>query len=28
MEVYKATLFINHDKHQTDRLRLIPAFYD
>ncbi len=25
---YKATLFINHDKHQTDNLRLLPAFYD
>ena len=25
---YKATLFINHDKRQTDKLRLIPAFYD
>jgi N-acyl homoserine lactone hydrolase len=25
---YKATLFINHDKSQTDRLKLIPAFYD
>ena len=25
---YKATLFINHDKSQTDRLRLLPAFYD
>jgi len=25
---YKATLFINHDKRQTDKLRLLPAFYD
>ena len=25
---YKATLFINHDKKQTDQLRLLPAFYD
>jgi N-acyl homoserine lactone hydrolase len=25
---YKATLFINHDKSQTDRLKLLPAFYD
>jgi glyoxylase-like metal-dependent hydrolase (beta-lactamase superfamily II) len=25
---YKATLFINHDKKQTDTLRLLPAFYD
>jgi N-acyl homoserine lactone hydrolase len=25
---YHATFFINHDKSQTDRLRLIPAFYD
>jgi N-acyl homoserine lactone hydrolase len=25
---YKAKLFINHDKHETDQLRLIPAFYD
>jgi hypothetical protein len=23
---YKATLFINHDK--TDKLKLLPAFYD
>ncbi|MGO9932239.1 MAG: N-acyl homoserine lactonase family protein [Steroidobacteraceae bacterium] len=28
MATYKATLFINHDKSQTDKLRLIPAFYD
>jgi N-acyl homoserine lactone hydrolase len=28
MAAYKATLFINHDKRQTDTLRLIPAFYD
>jgi N-acyl homoserine lactone hydrolase len=25
---YKATFFINHDKSQTDKLRLLPAFYD
>jgi hypothetical protein len=25
---YKATLFINHDKRQEDKLRLLPAFYD
>jgi glyoxylase-like metal-dependent hydrolase (beta-lactamase superfamily II) len=25
---YKATMFINHDKRQTDSLKLIPAFYD
>ena len=25
---YKATLFINHDKRQTDQLKLLPAFYD
>ena len=25
---YKATLFINHDKSQTDTLKLVPAFYD
>jgi N-acyl homoserine lactone hydrolase len=28
MATYKATLFINHDKSQADKLRLIPAFYD
>jgi N-acyl homoserine lactone hydrolase len=28
MATYKATLFINHDKSQTDGLRLLPAFYD
>ena len=28
MATYKATLFINHDKRQTDTLKLIPAFYD
>ena len=26
--MYKATLFINHDKKQTDKLQLLPAFYD
>jgi glyoxylase-like metal-dependent hydrolase (beta-lactamase superfamily II) len=25
---YKATFFINHDKSQADKLKLIPAFYD
>jgi N-acyl homoserine lactone hydrolase len=25
---YGATLFIKHDKSRTDRLKLIPAFYD
>jgi hypothetical protein len=25
---YKAQLFINHDKAQTDTLKLLPAFYD
>ncbi len=28
MATYKATLFINHDKSQTDGLKLLPAFYD
>jgi len=28
MATYKATLFINHDKNQTDGLKLIPAFYN
>jgi N-acyl homoserine lactone hydrolase len=28
METYKAVLFINHDKSQTDKLKLLPAFYD
>jgi N-acyl homoserine lactone hydrolase len=26
--MYKAMLFINHDKKQTDMLKLLPAFYD
>jgi N-acyl homoserine lactone hydrolase len=26
--MYNATLFINHDKKQTDELKLLPAFYD
>jgi N-acyl homoserine lactone hydrolase len=26
--IYKATLFINHDKRQSDKLKLLPAFYD
>jgi N-acyl homoserine lactone hydrolase len=25
---YKAKLFINHDKVETDTLKLLPAFYD
>jgi glyoxylase-like metal-dependent hydrolase (beta-lactamase superfamily II) len=25
---YKAMLFINHDKKQADKLKLLPAFYD
>ena len=25
---YKAKFFINHDKAESDALRLIPAFYD
>ena len=25
---YKAALFINHDKRQTDKLKILPAFYD
>jgi N-acyl homoserine lactone hydrolase len=28
MATYKATLFINHDKSQTESLMLLPAFYD
>jgi len=28
MATYKATLFINHDKSQTDGLKLLPVFYD
>ncbi len=28
MATYNAKLFINHDKAQTDTLKLIPAFYD
>jgi N-acyl homoserine lactone hydrolase len=28
MATYKAMLFINHDKKQTDTLKLLPAFYD
>jgi len=28
MAMYKATLFINHDKKQEDKLKLLPAFYD
>jgi len=25
---YRASFFINHDKNQTDGLKLLPAFYD
>jgi N-acyl homoserine lactone hydrolase len=25
---YKAKFFINHDKAESDALKLIPAFYD
>jgi N-acyl homoserine lactone hydrolase len=25
---YKAKLFINHDKAETDALKLLPAYYD
>jgi N-acyl homoserine lactone hydrolase len=28
MTTYKAQLFINHDKAQSDTLQLLPAFYD
>ena len=28
MAHYRASLFINHDKSQTDKLKLLPAFYD
>ena len=28
IDTYHARLFINHDKTQTDRLKLLPAFYD
>jgi len=28
MAKYGATLFINHDKEQTETLKLLPAFYD
>ena len=28
MATYKAKLFINHDRVQTDTLKLLPAFYD
>jgi N-acyl homoserine lactone hydrolase len=28
MQNYNAKLFINHDKAQADRLKMIPAFYD
>ncbi len=26
--IYKARLYINHDKNQTDGLKVLPAFYD
>jgi N-acyl homoserine lactone hydrolase len=28
MATYQAKLFINHDKAQSDILKLLPAFYD
>jgi glyoxylase-like metal-dependent hydrolase (beta-lactamase superfamily II) len=28
LAMYKAALFINHDKKQTDKLKLLPEFYD
>jgi N-acyl homoserine lactone hydrolase len=28
LKVYNAKLFINHDKSETDTLKLLPAFYD
>jgi glyoxylase-like metal-dependent hydrolase (beta-lactamase superfamily II) len=28
MATYKARLFINHDKSETDKLKLLPSFYD
>jgi glyoxylase-like metal-dependent hydrolase (beta-lactamase superfamily II) len=28
IDVYQAKLFINHDKSQSDELRLLPSFYD
>jgi len=28
MATYQANLFINHDKAQSDTLKLLPAFYD
>ena len=28
IDTYHARLFINHDKTQTERLKLLPAFYD
>jgi len=28
IETYQAKFFINHDKSQTDTLKLLPAFYD
>jgi hypothetical protein len=28
MATYKATLFINHDKPQTQQLKVLPAHYD
>src|SRR6202046_365046 len=28
MATYKARLFINHDKSETDKLKLLPTFYD
>ncbi|MNR37676.1 N-acyl homoserine lactonase [compost metagenome] len=28
MAKYKAKLFINHDKKQSNKLKLLPAYYD
>lgn len=28
IQQYGATMFINHDKHQTDTLRLVPDYYE
>jgi hypothetical protein len=28
LKVYNAKFFINHDKSETDTLKLLPAFYD
>jgi N-acyl homoserine lactone hydrolase len=28
LQTYNAKLFINHDKRQTEQLKLLPEFYD